>query len=75
MTRLRAMAPLLVAAVLAAIAVGTVQSAGCDDPGRYELVAGDYQLVGGCIAPGDIVVPDPAPVPVPPAEDSAPAKG
>ena len=38
MTRLRAIAPLLVAAVLTAIAVVTVKSAGCDDPGRYELV-------------------------------------
>jgi hypothetical protein len=75
MTRLRAMAPLLVAAVLTAIAVGTVQNAGCDDPGHYELVAGDYQLVGGCIAPGDIVVPEPAPAPAQPADEAAPAKG
>ena len=75
MTRLRAIAPLLVAAVLTAIAVVTVQSAGCDDPGRYELVAGQYQLVGGCIAPGDIVVPDPGPQPPLPAADRAPAKG
>jgi hypothetical protein len=56
--------------------VVTVKSAGCDDPGRYELVAGGYELVGGCIAPGDIVVPEPAPVPTPlPAVDRAPAKG
>jgi hypothetical protein len=75
MTRLRAIAPLLVAAVLTAIAVFTVKSAGCDDPGRYELVAGGYQLVGGCIAPGDLVVPEPAPItPLPPA-GTAPAKG
>jgi hypothetical protein len=59
MTQLRAIAPLLVAALLAAIAVVTVKGAGCDDPGRYELVAGGYELVGGCIAPGDIVVPHP----------------
>jgi hypothetical protein len=76
MTRLRAIAPLLVAAVLTAIAVVTVKSAGCDDPGRYELVAGGYQLVGGCIAPGDIVVPEQAPVaPLPAAGPAAPAKG
>jgi hypothetical protein len=75
MTRLRAMAPLLVAAVLTAIAVFTVNGAGCDDPGRYELVAGEYRLVGGCIAPGDIVVPDPKPAPLPPAVPTAPAKG
>jgi hypothetical protein len=76
MTRLRAIAPLLVAAVLTAIAVVTVKSAGCDDPGRYELVAGGYQLVGGCIAPGDIVVPEPAPAPAPlPAAGEAPEKG
>jgi hypothetical protein len=75
MTRLRAIAPLLVAAVLAAIAVVTVESAGCDDPGRYEPVAGGYQLVGGCIAPGDIVLPEPAPVATPlPAADKAPEK-
>ncbi len=75
MTRLRAIAPLFVAAVLTAIAVVTVQSAGCDDPGRYELVAGGYELVGGCIAPGDIVVPAPAPKPVHPTDATAPAKG
>jgi hypothetical protein len=75
MTRLRAIAPLLVAAVLTAIAVFTVTSAGCDDPGRYELVGGEYQLVGGCIAPGDIVVPEPAPVPARTAVDHAPEKG
>jgi hypothetical protein len=74
MTRLRAIAPLLVAAVLTAIAVVTVQSAGCDEPGRYELVAGTYELVGGCIAPGDLVVPEPAPVSPLPAADRAPAK-
>ena len=75
MPRLRAFAPLLVAAVLTAIAVVTVDEAGCDEPGHYELVAGAYELVGGCIAPGDIVVPAPVPVPPRPAEDAAPAKG
>ncbi|MGH3585317.1 MAG: hypothetical protein ACRDQ0_03245 [Pseudonocardia sp.] len=76
MTRLRAFAPLLVAAVLTAIAVLTVTNAGCDDPGRYEPVGGSYELVGGCIAPGDLVVPAPAPAAVPPTTlDRAPAKG
>ena len=50
MTRLRAIAPLLVAAALAAVAVATVQHAGCDEPGRYELADDGYELVGGCIA-------------------------
>jgi hypothetical protein len=75
MTRLRALAPLLVAAVLTAIAVLTVEGAGCDDPGRYELVAGGYELVGGCIAPGDIVLPDVEPSTPPPVRDAAPEKG
>jgi hypothetical protein len=75
MTRLRAMAPLLVAAALAGIAVITVQGAGCDDPGRYELAADGYELVGGCIAPGDIVVPVPAPQPPVAGDPSIPAKG
>ena len=61
MTRLRAIAPLLIAAVLAAIALVTVNTAACDDPGHYEPVAGGYELVGGCLAPGDLVVPHPAP--------------
>jgi hypothetical protein len=74
MTRLRAIAPILVAAVLAAVAVATVDSAGCDDPGHYQLGPGGYELVGGCIAPGDLVVPVPAtPAPAPNAAE-APAK-
>jgi hypothetical protein len=72
MTRLRAVAPLLVAAVLAGVAVFTVQRAGCDDPGRYVPAATGYVLVGGCLAPGDIVVKTPVPPPVTGAE--APAK-
>ncbi|MFC4946997.1 hypothetical protein [Pseudonocardia sp. GCM10023141] len=74
MTRLRAMAPLLVAAVLTAVAVATVQAAGCDDPGHYELQDGRYVLVGGCIAPGDIVVPNPAPNSTTRADADAPAR-
>lgn len=74
MTRLRTVAPLIVAAALAAVAVATVRQAGCDDPGHYELGAHGYELVGGCIAPGDLVVPDPAPLPVPPLTTGTPAK-
>jgi hypothetical protein len=74
MTRLRAIAPILVAAVLAAVAVVTVDSAGCDDPGHYEMGPDGYRLVGGCIAPGDLIVPVPAtPAPAPNAAE-APAK-
>jgi hypothetical protein len=75
MTRLRAIAPLLVAAALTAVAFGAAKGAGCDDPGRYELQDDGYVLVGGCVAPGDLLVPDPAP-PVQPADAAvAPAKG
>ena len=64
MTRLRVLAPLLAAAALAAVAVVTVQDAGCDDPGYYAPVEGGYELVGGCLAAGDLLVVDPvAPVP------------
>jgi hypothetical protein len=75
MSRLRAIAPLVVAAVLAGIAVVTAQSAGCDDPGHYVPVAGGYELIGGCVAPGDIVVPQPAPHQVKPVDPTAPSKG
>jgi hypothetical protein len=72
MTRLRAVAPLLVAAALATVAVFTVQRAGCDDPGRYVPAPTGYVLVGGCLAPGDIVVQTPA---TPPTRDAeAPTK-
>jgi hypothetical protein len=74
MTRLRAMAPLVVAAVLAAVAVATVEGAACDDPGRYELGANGYELVGGCIAPGDLVVPKPAQEPSTTANLDTPAR-
>ena len=72
MTRLRAVAPLLVAAALAGVAVFTVQRAGCDEPGRYVPTAAGYDLVGGCLAPGDIVVKAPVAPPVTGVE--APAK-
>ena len=76
MTRLRGtIAPLLVAAALTGAAFATAKGAGCDEPARYELRAGGYELVGGCIAPGDLVVPEPAP-PVAPADAAGtPAKG
>ena len=74
MTRLRSIAPLLVAAALTATAFATVQAAGCDNPGRYELGANGYELVGGCIAPGDLVVPEPVPVPLPQLDADTPAK-
>lgn len=69
MTRVRAVAPLLAAAVMAGIAVATVQQAGCDSPGRYEYRDGTYLLVGGCVEPGDLAVPsppDPQPTTTPP---------
>ncbi|GEL24452.1 hypothetical protein PSU4_34060 [Pseudonocardia sulfidoxydans NBRC 16205] len=72
MTRLRAVVPLLAAGVLAVLAILTVRSAGCDDPGHYELRGGTYELVGGCIAPGDVLVPQPTSTP--PTDADAPAK-
>jgi hypothetical protein len=45
-----------IAAALATIAVVTVEQAGCDDPGHYVLDAQGYELVGGCVEPGDIRV-------------------
>jgi hypothetical protein len=65
MTRVRDIAPLVVAAALAVGAVVAARTAGCDDPGRYELRSWGYELVGGCIAPGDIVVLDPGQSPKP----------
>jgi hypothetical protein len=68
------MAPLLVAAALTAVAVATVERAGCDEPARYERSGSGYVLVGGCIAPGDIMIPEPvAPTPVTTKTD-APAR-
>ena len=72
-SRLRTVAPLLVATVLALAAVFTVQHAACADPGRYVSVGGGgYVLVGGCVAPGDIVVPDRTPGPA--VGDEAPTR-
>lgn len=60
MTRVRVLAPLMAAAALAAVAVATVREAGCDDPGYYAPIEGGYELVGGCLAAGDLLVADPA---------------
>ena len=65
MTRLRDIAPLVAAAALAVGAVVAARTAGCDDPGHYEVRSWGYELVGGCIAPGDLVVPVPAPASMP----------
>lgn len=61
MTRMRVLAPLLAAAALAAVAVATVRDAGCDDPGYLAQGAdGGYELVGGCVAAGDLLVAEPS---------------
>lgn len=74
MTRLRVLTPLLAAAALAAVAFATVQRAGCDDPGYYAVVDGGYELVGGCVAAGDLVVPEPQDPLAPPAPAGAPSR-
>lgn len=74
MTRVRAVAPVLVAAALTVIAVLTVRGAGCDDPGRYEVRGGGYELVGGCVAAGDIVVSEPTSA-LPATQLDVPARG
>jgi hypothetical protein len=63
---MRDIVPLVTAAALAVGAVVAARTAGCDDPGHYEVRSWGYELVGGCIAPGDIVLPQtPAPAPKP----------
>ena len=47
---------LLVVAAMTTIAVVTVARAGCENPGRYVVGAGGYELVGGCIEPDDLPV-------------------
>lgn len=50
-------ATLAAAALLTGAAVVTVAEAECDDPGRYVQQAdGGYELVGGCLEPGDLPV-------------------
>lgn len=73
-TSLRAAAPLLAAAALTGVALLTVTQAGCDDPGRFVAHDGGYELVGSCVAPGDLVVPGPAPD-ADPASDPDAARG
>ncbi len=55
----------LVAGALVAGATLTVAQAGCDEPGRYVLRPTGYELVGGCLEPGDLPVPPPSPTPSP----------
>jgi hypothetical protein len=57
----RTIAPLFAAAALTVVAVVTAREAGCDDPGHYEVGPAGYVLVGGCVAPGDLIVQQPAP--------------
>jgi hypothetical protein len=53
-------ATLAAGALLSGAAVFTVQQAGCDNPGQYVQRDGGYELVGGCLEPGDLPV-GPAP--------------
>lgn len=47
-----------VSGLLIGAAFFTVEHAGCSDPGHYVIRAdGVVELVGGCIAAGDLVVP------------------
>jgi len=66
--RRAALAPIAATAAAAALLTGaavfTVTQAKCDDPGRYVYHNGGYELVGGCLEPGDL--------PVGPAPDAAP---
>jgi hypothetical protein len=59
--RLARALPLVLAALLAVAAVGTVGAAGCDDPGTYVSTPDGYTLVGGCVSPGklDPMISDP----------------
>jgi hypothetical protein len=69
--RLAQALPLLLAALLAVAALGTVGSAGCDEPARYVSTASGIELVGGCLGPGDV-----HPVPGhPEAHDAAAERG
>jgi len=49
-------ATMAAAALLTGTAVFTVTQAECDDPGRYVYQNGGYELVGGCLEPGDLPV-------------------
>jgi hypothetical protein len=65
-------ATLAAAALLSGAAVVTVQQAGCDDPGQYVQYDGGYELVGGCLEPGDLPV-GPAPAIDPDARRDSPS--
>jgi hypothetical protein len=46
--------------LLTGTAAFTIDRAECDDPGRYvEQSGGGYELVGGCLEPGDLPVGPP----------------
>jgi hypothetical protein len=53
-TRVARALPLVLAALLAVAAVGTVHTAGCDEPGRYVSTPAGISFVGGCVSPGDL---------------------
>lgn len=74
MVRVRSIAPLVAAVALMAAAFATAANAGCSDPGRIELTGQGYELVGGCVAEGDFVVPGGA-TPAPSVPAGEPAKG
>ncbi len=51
-------ATIVMVLALVTVAIFTVRSAGCDDPGRLVPRSdGVVQVQGGCIAAGDLVVP------------------
>jgi hypothetical protein len=52
-------ATMAAAALLTGTAIFTVAQAECDDPGRYVYQNGGYELVGGCLEPGDLPVGPP----------------
>jgi hypothetical protein len=66
-------ATLAAATLLTCAAVFTVTQADCDDPGRYVYQNGGYELVGGCLEPGDLPV-DPAPNVEPDQHAKAPSQ-
>ncbi len=44
------------ATALSGVALFTVVSSGCDEPGRYEEREGVVELVGGCVSAEDVPV-------------------
>ena len=49
-------ASLAAAGLLTGAAVYTVHRAGCEDPGRYVRIGETFELVGGCLEPGDLPI-------------------